>query len=307
MPKMHIERSVLIDAPIEKVYKAVSDFHTWTSWSPWLISEPEAKVDIRADGKYYEWDGKRVGSGNMQVLKEVAPNRVDFDLNFLKPWKSSSKVEFHCQEKNSGTKVTWTMNSSLPFFMFWMKKSMEAFVGSDYERGLAMLKDYIEKGQVESKLEFHGVEPYQGFQYIGIRTETTQDRSGRQMERDFTRLMAFADEASPDVTGGPFSIYHKWDMVKGKVAYTAGIPIRKIPPNLPADLVSGTIPDIQVYTLRHIGPYKHLGNAWTTMYSMHRNKEIKLVKGIDPFETYGNMPGEVPDSELITDIHFAVK
>jgi hypothetical protein len=43
------------------------------------------------------------------------------------------------------------------------------------------------------------------------------------------------------------------------------------------------------------------------MYSLHRNKEIRLVKGIHPFETYGNKPGEVPESELITDIHFAVK
>lgn len=307
MPKMHIERSVHIDSPVERVFQTVSDFHSWSKWSPWLIAEPDARVDVRQDGKYYEWAGKRVGSGNMTVVRESAPGRVDYDLNFLKPWKSSSKVEFHCKAENGGTNVTWTMDSSLPFFMFWMKKSMEAYVGSDYERGLAMLKDYIEKGKVESRLEFRGIEPLNGFQYIGIRTDTTSDQTGPQMEKDFGRLMAYAGEHSPELTGGPFSIYHKWDLVKGKVSYTAGLPVKSVPSDLPQGMIAGSIPDIRVYTLRHIGSYKHLGNAWTTMYSLHRNKEIKLVKGIHPFETYGNKPGEVPDSELITDIHFAVK
>ena len=32
--------------------------------------------------------------------------------------------------------LTWTMDSSLPFFLFWMKKSMEGFIGMDYDPGL---------------------------------------------------------------------------------------------------------------------------------------------------------------------------
>ena len=70
---------------------------------------------------------------------------------------------------------------------------------------------------------------------------------------------------------------------------------------------SGEIPATKVHTLRHVGSYVHLGNAWTTLYSMQRNKEFKSAKGIHPFETYVNMPGQVPDKDLITDIHFPVK
>jgi hypothetical protein len=40
---------------------------------------------------------------------------------------------------------------------------------------------------------------------------------------------------------------------------------------------------------------------------MQRAKEFKQKKGFHPFETYVNMPGEVPDTELITDIHFGIK
>jgi effector-binding domain-containing protein len=39
---------------------------------------------------------------------------------------------------------------------------------------------------------------------------------------------------------------------------------------------------------------------------MQRNKEFKYRKGIDPFEVYLNMPGEVPNEQLVTEIHFPV-
>ena len=36
------------------------------------------------------------------------------------------------------------MEGTLPIFLFFMKKKMSAMVGSDYERGLAMLKELLE-------------------------------------------------------------------------------------------------------------------------------------------------------------------
>ena len=123
---MNIERSIVIDAPTEKVYPLVADFHNWRPWSPWLITEPEAKVTVNEDGKSYSWEGKRTGSGNMTVLDETANRFLNMELNFLKPWKSSSKVRWRFESEGEGTKVTWFMDSSLPWFMFWMTKMMTA-------------------------------------------------------------------------------------------------------------------------------------------------------------------------------------
>jgi len=66
------------------------------------------------------------------------------------------------------------------------------------------------------------------------------------------------------------------------------------------------VPAMKVNTIAHIGAYKHLGNAWTTQYMMQRGKEYKYRKGIDPFEVYLNMPGQVPEEQLVTEIHFPV-
>ncbi len=306
MPKMNIRRSIEINAPREKVYKTLNDFHHWSAWSPWLMAEPEAKVDVREDGKYYKWDGNRVGSGEMTLVGE-SPNKIDYDLTFLKPWKSKSQVKFLLDENNDQTNVTWTMDSSLPFFMFWMKKSMEAFVGFDYERGLNMLKEYIEKGNINSKLDFKGKSEFPGCKYIGISRTTTIPQVGKAMETDFGKIWEFMGDKHNNIGGSPFSIYHKWDMVKKNVEYTSGVPVKEVPSELPNGFISGSMPNGSIYTIRHIGAYQHLGNAWSTLYSMQRNKELKPVKGRHPFESYANNPGEVDEKDLITDINFFVK
>jgi predicted transcriptional regulator YdeE/uncharacterized protein YndB with AHSA1/START domain len=305
MPAMNIDKSVIIAAPVQRVFNILNDFHYWSFWSPWLICEPESQVTVRKDGKYYEWKGKRVGSGNMEIEREVTNQSIDLNLTFLKPWKSKAKVRFICVAEGENTNVHWTMESSLPFFMFWMKKMMEAFVGADYERGLQMLKEYVETGKVSSDLEFKGQSNYPGCKYIGIKTDTVIEDVGKEMESDFGQLQSFFSKKKIQPSSQAFSIYHKWDFVKRKVSYTAGIPVTEIPVDLPGDFIQGEIPATKVYTLRHIGSYLHLGNAWTTLYTMQRNKEFKVKKDIHPFEVYISLPGEA--GQPITDIHFPIK
>ena len=307
MPKMHVQKSININAPVDKVFNTINDFHTWPTWSPWLITEPEANVTIREDGKHYEWEGHRTGAGSMSILNESAPNTVDYDLTFLKPWKSTAKVKFNCEAQGDTTKVTWYMDSSLPWFMFWMKKSMTAFIGMDYDRGLNMLKEYVEDGKIHSQLEFKGESNFEGGNFVGIKRDTTMTNVGPDMEKDFTRLHVFLKENNLEVVGYPFSQYHKFDMVKDKVSYTSGFPVNAVPQNMPAGIISGQLPASKIYKLRHVGPYKHLGNAWSTMHAMIRSKQIKPVSGYHPFELYANDPAETPTEELITDICFAVK
>ena len=307
MPKMHIKKSIVIGSPIEKIYKTLLDFNQWTVWSPWLIQEPEATVKVLGDGSSYEWEGDRIGSGNMKVTSSSENRSIDYDLTFLKPWKSTAKVRFELNPQDDKTEVTWLMDSSLPFFMFWMKKMMEAFVGMDYDRGLAMLKDYVEDGEVHSKLDFKGTSSYPGCTYIGIKTQCALQAIGDTMKNDFTKIGGFLKERQDLAAGEPFSIYHKWDMVKKQVSYTAGVPVKSVPNDLSSEFITGTIPQTNIYTIGHTGPYAHLGNAWSTLYNMQRSKVFNSNKKIDPFEVYKNDPGEVPGNELITEVNFALK
>ena len=305
MPKTFVSRSTTINASKEKVKAVVGNLHNWQPWSPWLVCEPEAKVDVQPDGKFYTWEGKRVGSGNIKIVNE-SEDKIEYDLNFLKPWKSYAKVEFKFNETPEGTKTEWTMASSLPFFMFWMKKKMEAFIGMDYDRGLNMLKEYTEKGSIDSKLEFLKTD-YEGCNYIGVKTETSLDKVGDVMGGDFEALDNYIKANNLEVNGLPFSQYHKFDPVSGKVIYTAGFPLKNIPNDLDAKFKQGSLPKSKLNTIRHHGTYAHLGNAWSANVMMMRNKEFKAIKNYHPVEFYLNDPSETKPQDLITDVSFAIK
>lgn len=307
MPKMHINKSIVIDAPVDKIYQSLINFNEWTSWSPWLIMDPDAKVTVAEDQQSYEWEGGRVGSGNMSILSHEENKWIDYTLNFLKPWKSTADVRFEFHSEGDSVRVHWLMNSSLPFFLFWMKKMMTAFVGMDYERGLRMLKERIEDGTVKSKLEFKGESDFPATKYVGVNTTCTISGMAEAMGADFTKLESFAGDLQDVLSGAALSIYHKFDIVKDQVNYTAALPVSSVPSGLGSDFTSGEIPATKIHTVRHVGAYHHLGNAWTTLMNMQRSKEFKPKKGIHPFELYVNDPREVSDSELITDINFAVK
>ncbi|MEP0985246.1 SRPBCC family protein [Ekhidna sp.] len=307
MPRLTVERSIKINAPAEVVYSALNDFNKWIKWSPWLIIDPDAEVDVAADAKSYTWKGDRVGEGNMKVREEEPNKYIVFDLNFLKPWKSVSSTKFVLNRENDGTEVTWSMDSTLPFFIFWMKKMMTAYVGADYERGLDMLKAYVEEGEVLSKLDFEGFSSFDGGHWIGIKTSCGLDTIATQVEADYAILRAYADGNIDAPAGNFFTIYHKWDIIRDSVAYTAAMPVSEIPKTLPDNLTSGQIPSIKVYRLKHTGAYKHLGNAWSAGYTMMRNKEFKHLKKVDPFEVYHNNPQETKEKDLVTVLHFPVK
>ena len=307
MPAFHVSKSTHINAPADEVYKRVRDFKQWPAWSPWLISEPDCKLEYRDDGKGYSWDGKVVGAGEIEETGEDPSKSLDHKLTFLKPFKSEADVHFTLTEKDGGTEIAWSMDSSLPFFMFWMKNMMVAFIGSDYERGLSMLKDYVETGSVPSKLEFTGQATFPGTNYVGVKAACAPSEIGPSMEKNMKKLGEWLESSGTKTAGPPFSIYSKWNLVKGEAEYTIAFPVEGSAPGVPGGFVSGSLPAGNVYQIKHTGPYRNLGNAWTTGYAFARAKVFAQNKKALPFEIYVNDPTETDEKDLVTVVHFPMK
>lgn len=147
-----VQRSTIIKAPPEKIFVLINDFHSWGLWSPYekldpamqrSFSEPASGV-----GATYGWksDGN-AGIGNMKITEAANPSRVALDLNFIKPFETSNKVEFTLQPSGAATQVTWAMRGPLPYMAKVMHVvfNMDKMVGGDFEAGLADLKAVAEK------------------------------------------------------------------------------------------------------------------------------------------------------------------
>lgn len=305
MPAFLVRKSIRIAAPTQQVYELVRDFKRWPAWSPWLIAEPDAKMTYSPDGRGYAWEGNITGSGEMEITGGDPPWSIDYRLTFLKPWKSVNRVAFHFSEHDHETEVEWTMEGSLPWFLFWAKPMMSGWIGADYERGLKMLKDLVETGTVPSKLEFPGQQPVTGFTYVGVRSTCATAEIGPSMERDMAKLMAWLGTSGATPTGPAFSITHKWDPVKGIADYTIGLPVAAA--SASDGFVSGEIPSCTAYVVKHTGAYRHLGNAWASGMMHGRAKKFAADRKVPLFEIYDNDPTVTPEAELVTRVHLPAR
>lgn len=303
MPKFSLEEKVQVDAQPAHVRAIVKDFKQWEPWSPWLSADPNCKVEYADDGASYSWDGEVIGSGMMEVTRET-DDAIFYDLNFFKPWKSQADVAFHFKTKDGGTEVAWSMDSSLPFFMFFMKKMMVAWVSADYRRGLAKLKDYAETGSVPSQNQFEGVgEGFVG-KYVGIRSDRVpMDELGPRMSEQFEELKKWMAVEGIEPNGAPLSITHKFDMVNRRFDYTAAIPVTELSNGVAYNFVSGTLKAPKTFKVKHTGAYRHLSSAWSAAMMHQRSKQFRPQKGVDPFEVYVSDPTNTPEAELVTEIH----
>ena len=308
-----LNRSIIINKPAEQVFASLGDFNQWGIWSPWIIIEPDCPVKVTNPavtiGHQQEWNGTRIGSGRMELIEKTDNQRLAYDLEFISPWKSQSKTQFELekvQDENGepATKVTWYMQGTLPIFLFFMKKMMSAFVGSDYERGLKMLKEYLENGVVNSHVDINGIKPQDGFYYVGYAHQMNADEISNVMGPSFEKLMT-SDIPQPDLC---LTVVNKFDMVNKQCDLVAAVAYRNKPDfDLPEGMIMDQVPAHSALEVLHKGSYQHLPNGWSTLMNFLRYKKLKANKKVKEYEVYLNDPREVAVEDLETAIYAPIK
>jgi uncharacterized protein YndB with AHSA1/START domain len=147
-----MERSATINAPPEKIYSLIHDYHKWGAWSPWEKLDPNMRRTFTgADsgvGAIYSWEGNSdVGSGKMEIIDTTMPTKVEMALDFLSPMEAHNTTTFNLTPAGGATNVTWTMTGENNYLSKIMSVfiSMDKMIGPDFERGLANLKTEAEK------------------------------------------------------------------------------------------------------------------------------------------------------------------
>ncbi len=148
-----IMRSTSIAANAEVIHGLVDDFHRWSSWSPWEDLDPAMQRSYsgpeRGVGARYAWKGNRkVGEGSMEITG-LAPDAVDIELRFLRPWNATNQVRLQLTPTTTGTDVTWTMRGEHVGLMGLLSRVMplDKMVGKDFEKGLTRLKAVAEQAR----------------------------------------------------------------------------------------------------------------------------------------------------------------
>src|SRR3954452_24694228 len=96
---LRVQRAASIDAPPEKIFPLIADFHQWRAWSPYEDRDPDLQRSYSGpasgSGAVYAWEGNsNIGSGRMEILEAPPPSKVVIKLAFLKPFEAHNTAEF---------------------------------------------------------------------------------------------------------------------------------------------------------------------------------------------------------------------
>jgi effector-binding domain-containing protein len=309
--KYTVSRSIDINTTTEQVASVVADFNTWPTWSPWLCMEPAANVKITGKGNLpgsiLSWHGDMIGAGELELLAIDSTQSITQEIRFSEPFQSTSTVTFSFTPQKGGVTVTWDMNGEMPFFFRFLTESMVPLIESDYDRGLKMLKELVEKGSVSSKIKIKGQSHFDGLTYLGKSDICDMEMVGEKMQQTFYEVGNWLVASSTFPEEG-ISIYKQFDQQSGICDYTSGFVIVDKTKTFPyAGAKLDSIASGKFVKVVFEGDYQHLPNAWTAAHMYLRHNNLKSDPNRNPFELYLNDPAFFPNpADWVTEVYIPI-
>ena len=150
MPHAHLDASITIQAPAQAVFERMSDLSRFNDWNPFpsMDSTTTSRHEGPAAGvgAVFEYQGKRLGKGRMEIVAVEAPRRIDIQMTF---WRGSSAMQaksaFVIVEHGNGCEVHWTFDEDRGIGLYLMGKLLfDRMMTDTFTSGLAKLKVLVE-------------------------------------------------------------------------------------------------------------------------------------------------------------------
>ena len=149
--QVHLERSIVINAPQAQLFEALNSFKRFNEFSPWAALDPNTQYTYEGPesgvGAKMSWvsNDPELGSGTNEIVESRSPDLIRTKLNF---GGQLAEATFRFEPADASTRVTWGFDGDLgnnPVMRF-VGLMFDKWIGSDYEKGLARLKQVMEQG-----------------------------------------------------------------------------------------------------------------------------------------------------------------
>lgn len=111
-----VERSRVIAASPAQIWPLLAEPRQWSRWSPWHARDPQMLLGYSGpasgQGAQWSWDSEIQGRGRMHFDEVQPPNRLGYAIAF-DGLRSTARGEIRLERMAAGTRVTWTLESTV--------------------------------------------------------------------------------------------------------------------------------------------------------------------------------------------------
>ena len=152
LTNIHITKEITINGTPQEVFDMVKYLGNFPKWSPFLETDPSQKYEVKGrDGQVgvqFHWEGNGGKDiGYQEIVKIDELSFVGVQCIIEKPFKATPTFDYSFSKSANGVTVTqdFKLQSGIvdAFFM-WLFGAKKEMVKTN-ERGLTLLKNYIEK------------------------------------------------------------------------------------------------------------------------------------------------------------------
>lgn len=149
-----VGREIIINKPKAIVFAYLKLLKNQNKFSVWGSMDQNMKtVYTGSDGtegfiSAWESDNKNVGKGEQEIQKIVEGERLDYEIRFIRPFKSTNWAFITTTRINDNqTLVHWEFSAKMkyPMNLMLVFMNMEKMIGNDLQKGLQNLKAILEQ------------------------------------------------------------------------------------------------------------------------------------------------------------------
>ena len=309
----HVSVESRIDAHPATVFALVNDFHRLALWSPWLNTDPNARIMYagpdRGVGAAVTWDGTIIGSGT-QIITESQPfGHVASVTNPGEP--GEAKTWFDLKDEDGATRITWVFESDHGYNLVgrYFALMMARIVRRDYLNGLASLGELAESlpSADFSDIEIeHVVVEASEIAYLPTTATPEPAAISAALGDAYYRILSFMDQHQLQLAGAPQSITRSFS--GAELQFDAAIPVRGVTESTPrdgADVKLGFSYAGPVIRVKHIGSYRSLGSTHEKIAAYLA--ALNLARNGTAWESYVSDPTMVPEEQILTYIYYPIR
>lgn len=310
--KIKVERSIDVkSSSLEDLQHRLADFKFFhEKWSPWTRRDPGMKTTYAGvccePGSSYRWESEKdsVGKGTM-TFNKFTTDSVLMTLNF--DGMGDNELYFATKPSNNGTiNVTWGVIFDIGFFgrAPMMFINMDKIIGSDYERGLAKLKQELESIPSEGAVNYEIKElNWEAKTFYGVKANLSMDKISAFFGESYGKIGVALGKAKAQPIGMPKAIYFTFDE---KTMMTDVAAVMEVANGTKLEGVEKfETPASKVLLIEYFGAYDKSQNAHYAMDAYIKQKGY--TQGF-VIEEYANDPMlEKDTAKWQTNIYYLVK